>query len=87
MEICKSGGTQALQGQLKYFKIGFKAGMAVYFSAELQGLACGVRTGRQGVYHRAAITKPGDSAAVEQMRVYAGDLRRGVYAQAQTAAA
>ena len=60
--------------------------MAVNFGAQLQRFARGVRSGRPCVQHRAAIAKAGDTCAVEQMGVNAGNLRRAVSAQTHHAA-
>ena len=61
--------------------------MAVDLGAELQRLARRMRAGRPRVQHRAAVAQARDALAVEQVRVDARHLRRGVGAHAERAAA
>ena len=77
---------QAVQREPLGLQIGFQTGMAINFGTELQGLAGGMGPVGAGVQHRAAIAKTGHAAAIEQVRINAGDLGRGVGAQAQGAA-
>ena len=60
--------------------------MAVDFGAELQGLTRRVRTRRSRVHHGATVAETGHALAVEQVGIDAGDLGRGVGAQAQRTA-
>ena len=83
---CEFCGLERVKGQGQDFEIGLQPGVAVYLCAELQGFAAGLRTGRQGVQNRAAVTQAGHALAVEQVRVNARHLRRAVRAHAQCAA-
>ena len=60
--------------------------MAVDLSADLERLARAVHPARQRVQHASGITQARHSAAVQEMRVDARDLRRDVRAHAQHAA-
>ena len=75
-----------MQRQQLGFKVGFMPGMAINLGTELQRFAGGVRPVSPGVNHWAAIAKPGNTLAIEQMRINPGHLRRGVGAQTQCAA-
>jgi hypothetical protein len=77
---------QAGTRQLHHFEVGLKPGMAIYFGAELQGLAAGERAVDAGVHHRTAVAQAGHALAVEQVGIDAGDLGRAVGAQAKRAA-
>ena len=77
---------QAIQRQREHFQIGLAPRVAVDFGAELQRLARGVRALGPGVQHRAAVAKPRDRLAPQQVRIDARHLRRGVGANAERAA-
>lgn len=80
-----AGCVQAIEPEAQDLGIGFEPRMAVDLGAELERLARRVRAVGPGVHHRAAVAEPRHAAAVEQVRVDARDLRRGVGAQAHAA--
>ncbi|MCC2636251.1 MAG: hypothetical protein K0S48_4137, partial [Ramlibacter sp.] len=80
------GGLQAVQRQQQGLEVGFEAGVAVDLRAELHRLAGGMGAVGAGVQHRAAVAQAGDALAIEQVGIDAGDLRRGVGADAEHAA-
>ena len=77
---------QAVERQALHLDVGFEPGVAVDLGAELQRLARRMRAVGPGVQHRAAVAQARHARAVEQVRVDARDLRRGVGAQAHAAA-
>ena len=82
----QTGQPKHMQQQILDFDIRFNARMAVDFSTDLQGLTRGVHALRQGMQHRPAIGQARDSFAIEQVRINARGLRRGIGAQAHAAA-
>jgi len=80
------GCAQAVERQQQHLDIGLQTGMSEYFSTELQRLASGMRPVGPGMKHGAAIAKAGNALAVQQVRVDAGDLGRGVGSQSHRAA-
>ena len=78
----RCGALQAVEREQQRFEVGLEAGVAVDLGAELQRLARGVRAVGPRVQHRAAVAQARHALAVEQVRVDARDLRRGVGAQA-----
>ncbi len=77
--------TQGRSQQTNHLDVGLQPGMAVEFGTDLQGLARGIEAGRQGVQGAAAVAQPGDTLAVQQMRIDARHLRRDVGAQTHAA--
>ncbi len=78
--------TQTLERQFGCFQIGFQASVTVNFGAQLQLLACRVRTFRASVQHRATVAETGDAISVEQVSINASHLRRGIRTETQRAA-
>ena len=81
-----TGRAQALERQRLHLEIGLQAGMPINFGTELQGFAGSMRAFRPGMQHRAAVAQPRHAAAVEEMRIDAGHLRRRVGAKPERAA-
>ena len=82
-EITHLGNTQAIKRQAQGFKVSFQPLMAVNFSTKLQWLARGMRTIRAGMQHRPAVAQAGHCLTIEQMRINAGNLLRGVRTQTE----
>ena len=79
------GCLQAVQCQGQHLQIGLQAGVAINLGTELQWLARSVGAARAGMQYRAAIAKPGDPRAVQQMGINARHLRCAVGPQAHHA--
>ena len=60
--------------------------MAKYFSTQLEGFACGMGAVRLRVQNGTAIAKTCHTLTVQQVRINAGNLRRGVGTQSHHAA-
>ena len=80
------GRVQTVEREIDHFQIGLQPGVAVDLGAELQRFARALRTVGARVQHGAAIAQPRHALAVEQVRIDARHLRRGVGAQPERAA-
>ena len=81
-EIAHPRGLQAIEREQQGLEVRLQTRVAIDLGAELQRLARGMRAIGPRVQHGAAVAKPRDALAIEQVRVDARDLRRGVRAQA-----
>ena len=81
-----TGGLEHVQRQFLHLQVGLQAGVAEDLGAELQRLTRAESAGAR-MQDRAAVAQPRHTLPIEQVRVDARGLRRGVGAQAQRAAA
>ena len=80
------GGAQTVERQQQHLDIGLQAGVPVDLGTELQRLAGGVGTIGSGMKHGAAVAQSGNAVPVQQVRIDASNLRRGVGSQSHRAA-
>ena len=78
---------QRRHGDLEHFEVGCWTGGAIQFGPDLQGLAHRERVLWPRVQDTARVAEPGDTRAIQDVRVDARDLRRRISAQSEHAAA
>ena len=78
-----AGAAQAVERQVLDLKVSLQACMTISLGTKLQRLSTGVQPLRARVQHRSAIAQARQPLPVQQMRVDARNLRRGISPHAQ----
>ena len=86
VEIARTCRIERRQEELQHLAVGRDGSMPIELAADLDHFACHAGSGGHGPQHTAGIAKARDARFVEEMRVHARHLGRGIRAHAEHAA-